>query len=224
MGIHSKLLNIQRDLKVPKGQLNTFGNYHYRSCEDILEALKPLLTANETTLIITDTIDSTGSRFYVRATATLTDVETNESISVVASAREEETKKGQDASQITGSTSSYARKYCLNGLFAIDDAKDSDSTNTHGKEQEPTKEQSNQQKPNQQKQTQQKPKEQANVTDIADVQKATILTRIGQDGAGMTDEQKKAIFSQNFPGKTIQALTLDELALLHVKIQEAKAQ
>lgn len=131
MNIHGKLLNIQSELKAPKGQFNSFGKYNYRSCEDILEALKPLLVKNKATLKIGDEIIHLGDRYYIKATATLTDIESGESVSTNAFAREEETKKGMDASQITGSTSSYARKYALNGLFAIDDTKDSDFTNKH---------------------------------------------------------------------------------------------
>lgn len=132
--IYKKLLNIQNELKAPKGQYNSFGKYSYRSCEDILEALKPLLLKNNSTIIITDKIINISDRFYLEATITFIDVETGESISNSALAREEESKKGADSSQVTGSTSSYARKYALNGMFCIDDTKDSDATNTHGKE------------------------------------------------------------------------------------------
>lgn len=122
-----KLLNIQAELKAPKGQFNSFGNYKYRSCEDILEAVKPLLKENKCTLIITDDVQMFGNRFYVRATAILKDVESEEVLTNVAFAREEETQKGKDGSQITGTASSYARKYALNGLFLIDDTKDADT-------------------------------------------------------------------------------------------------
>lgn len=130
MGIHEKLANIQAQLKAPKSQWNPFGKYHYRSCEDILEAAKPLCADTKTVLLLTDEVVQIGERHYVKATATLLDVENpSETISVTAYAREEETKKGMDGSQITGASSSYARKYALNGLFCIDDNKDSDSTN-----------------------------------------------------------------------------------------------
>lgn len=118
------LLNkIQQELKAPKGQKNTFGNYNYRSCEDIVEAVKPLL--GEGTLTISDEIVMFGERFYVRATATLTSG--NETAFATSYAREPLEKKGMDTAQITGATSSYARKYALNGLFAIDDTKDADT-------------------------------------------------------------------------------------------------
>lgn len=137
MNIYEKLLNIQAELKVPKNQYNSFGKYNYRSCEDILEGLKPLLTKYKATLIIDDEIVQIGNRYYVKATATLIDIEGEgrERISSTAFAREDEKKTGMDLSQLTGSTSSYARKYALNGLFAIDDTKDSDATNKHNTEQ-----------------------------------------------------------------------------------------
>lgn len=118
---------------------NNFGNYNYRSCESILEAVKPLLAANSLALTLTDEMIQVGDRIYVRATATVTLTSGGESISVDAFAREEEGKKGMDASQVTGAASSYARKYALNGLFCIDDNKDSDATNTHGKDEKPDK-------------------------------------------------------------------------------------
>lgn len=136
MNVYSKLLDIQMELKAPKNQLNKFGGYNYRNCEDILESLKPLLQKYKATLFISDSLEFIGDRYYIKAIATFTDIETSESLNVTAFAREEETKKGQDQSQITGASSSYARKYALNGLFAIDDNKDSDFTNRHGKKQD----------------------------------------------------------------------------------------
>lgn len=134
MGLNEKLLDIQQKLNAPKSQRNNFGNYNYRSCEDILEAVKPLLKENKCILKISDEIVQLGNRYYIKATATIKDTETGESECTYSLAREEETKKGMDGSQITGASSSYARKYALNGLFCIDDNKDSDSTNTHGKD------------------------------------------------------------------------------------------
>lgn len=133
MSIYKKLFAIQQELKAPKGQRNSFGNYNYRSCEDILEGLKPLLAKNECIIRLEDKMEQIGERYYVRARAILIDVETGENVQSEAYAREEETKKGMDGSQITGASSSYARKYALNGLLAIDDTKDSDSTNKHDK-------------------------------------------------------------------------------------------
>ena len=133
----SKLTKIQSALKAPKNQVNKFGGYNYRSCEDILEAVKPLLKEEGLMLIISDEVVMLGNRFYVKAEAILSDGE-NE-IRNRAYAREEETKKGMDASQITGAASSYARKYALNGLLCIDDTKDADATNDHGKADKPDK-------------------------------------------------------------------------------------
>ncbi|MBR2159995.1 MAG: ERF family protein [Clostridia bacterium] len=133
MSIKEKLLIIQTKLKAPKGQLNSYGGYSYRSCEDILEMVKPLLKANHCILTISDEIVMVGDRYYIKATATITDVENNDLISNVAYAREEEAKKGMDGAQITGTASSYARKYALNGLFCIDDTKDAD-TDEHFRE------------------------------------------------------------------------------------------
>lgn len=128
-------MKIQGSLKAPKGQKNKFGNYNYRSCEDILEALKSPLSENNCLLTISDNIELIGNRYYVKATATLINSEGN-TIFVTASARESENKKGMDESQITGAASSYARKYALNGLFAIDDTADAD---TMENKQEPKK-------------------------------------------------------------------------------------
>lgn len=125
--MNKKLMNIQSELKAPKGQYNSFGKYKYRSCEDILEAVKPVLAKHGCTLTISDSIELIGDRFYVKATATLSDTDSDKSISVSAYAREPQDKKGQDSSQVTGATSSYARKYALNGLFCIDDTKDADT-------------------------------------------------------------------------------------------------
>lgn len=133
MSIYVKLMEVQQKLKANKGQYNSFGKYSYRSCEDILEALKPQLKKNGLALVLTDEVVAILDRIYVKATAKLIDTETGENINVSASAREELSKKGMDGSQITGTASSYARKYALNGMFAIDDNKDSDATNTHGK-------------------------------------------------------------------------------------------
>ena len=155
VGIYKKLLEIQIELKAPKGQYNSFGKYKYRSCEDILEAVKPICKKHNVTLIISDEIVSIGDnssttytenyydkdlkkenvrnvvtggqRYYIKATATIIDIEDGSNLSNTAYAREEETKKGMDGSQITGTASSYARKYALNGLFCIDDTKDADT-------------------------------------------------------------------------------------------------
>ena len=125
--IFEKLSEVQNELKAPKGQKNTFGNYRYRSCEDILEAVKPILQKHRLTLVISDEIVQKESRYYIQARATLYDLDSDNWVENMAFAREEETKKGMDSSQITGAASSYARKYALNGLFNIDDTKDADT-------------------------------------------------------------------------------------------------
>jgi hypothetical protein len=132
MNIYEKLSVIQTKLKAPKGQYNKFGNYNYRSCEDILEAVKPLLAEVKAAVVVTDDLELIGSRYYVKATARFYDTENEQSTVLynTAYAREDESKKGMDGAQITGATSSYARKYALNGLFAIDDTKDSDTDET----------------------------------------------------------------------------------------------
>ena len=140
MGIYEKLMTIQQELNAPKGQYNSFGKYKYRSCEDILGAVKPLLLKTKTVLTLSDEIVDIGGRIYVAAEAKLTDTENSETIVVKGFAREEETKKGMDASQVTGASSSYARKYALNGLFSIDDNQDSDCTNNGNEKQEQKKE------------------------------------------------------------------------------------
>lgn len=134
-----ELVDIQSKLKAPKGQYNSFGKYKYRSCEDILEAVKPLLKENNCTLTIADDIMLVGDRFYVKAIVTLKN-SSGETVTTTAFAREEESKKGMDGSQVTGASSSYARKYALNGMFCIDDTKDSDTTNTGHSDENPLKE------------------------------------------------------------------------------------
>ena len=132
--IRQKLQGIQASLKAPKGQTNKFGGYKYRSAEDILEAVKPLLAEWQCVLTISDEVIEIGGRVYVKATARISDTEHDNSIETTAFAREAEVKKGMDDAQITGSASSYSRKYALNGLLCIDDTKDPDATNTHGKD------------------------------------------------------------------------------------------
>ncbi|MBF1107088.1 MAG: ERF family protein [Solobacterium sp.] len=125
MTFQEKVVAVQSELKAPKGQYNSFGKYNYRSCEDILEGVKPLLNKYGLYLKISDAVELIGDRYYIKATATLSDADN--CISTSAYARESLDKKGMDSSQVTGATSSYARKYALNGLFAIDDNKDADS-------------------------------------------------------------------------------------------------
>jgi hypothetical protein len=184
--IHGKLLNIQGELKAPKSQTNEFGHYNYRSAEDILEAVKPLCLEYGAVTTLSDKIQLVNERYYIEATATITDIETGDSISVSAYAREEETKKGMDASQITGSASSYARKYALNGLFCIDDTKDADTNeqqkimgqgDSQGNKNSGTKSKNNPQKPP-------TPAEVQNSMDVAqickEIQKIRVALNIGE--------------------------------------------
>ena len=134
MSVYKKLIEVQSKLKAPKNQYNSFGKYSYRNCEDILEALKPILKEVGATIIISDEVVSVNERYYVKATVKFIDTETGEVVEASANAREEDNKKGMDSSQLTGSTSSYARKYALNGLFAIDDTRDSDHPITYDEE------------------------------------------------------------------------------------------
>lgn len=129
--VREKLASVQKVLKAPKNQYNSFGKYSYRSCEDILEAAKPLCIENGLILTISDDIVAVGDRYYIKATAAVIDVSDGERVETSGIAREAEERKGMDSSQVTGSTSSYARKYALNGLFSIDDTKDADATNDH---------------------------------------------------------------------------------------------
>lgn len=132
MSIFEKLSKVQMELKAPKGQYNSFGKYKYRSCEDILEAIKPILEKHKLTLRMTDELVCIGERYYVKATAYLYDSEkSTDMLGTTAYARESEKKTGMDESQITGTASSYARKYALNGLFLIDDTKDADTDEYH---------------------------------------------------------------------------------------------
>lgn len=135
ISIFSKLLSIQNELKAPKNQYNKFGKYNYRSCEDILEAIKPLCLKYGAVLLVDDYVEQVGERFYIKAKASLIDIETEQEIYACAYARESENKKCMDSAQVTGATSSYARKYALNGLFCIDDTKDVDTQEYQEKKQ-----------------------------------------------------------------------------------------
>lgn len=135
MKVYAKLAAIQSELKAPKSQFNKFGNYKYRKAEDILEAVKPLLAKQGCVLNCTDDLLLIGGRYYIKATAVITCVEDGSQVSTTAYAREEEDKKGMDQSQVTGASSSYARKYALNGLLCIDDTADSDTTNVGDQQQ-----------------------------------------------------------------------------------------
>lgn len=135
MNVYEKLNQVQYELRVPKSQYNKFGDFYYRSCEDIMEAVKPLLHQVNAIILLNDDIVQAEGRYYIKATVSFIDCDSGEKIDNSALAREEETKKGMDASQLTGSTSSYARKYALNGLLGIDDSKDADKNKKINEEQ-----------------------------------------------------------------------------------------
>ena len=180
------LIDIQSKLKAPKGQYNSFGKYRYRSCEDILEAVKPLLRDAGCTLTITDDIITVQNRIYVKATATIKDAEGNTE-SVTAFAREPEGKKGMDESQVTGTASSYARKYALNGLFLIDDTKDADTDENRNEREGRAAQQSKQQsrqKPQQEPRQEPDPEPQQEFTDNARLANINVI---------------KAAFGDNLP-------------------------
>lgn len=228
--IHKKLLNIQRDLKAPKGQYNSFGRYNYRNAEDIMESLKPLLVDNDAVCWCADDyIEHVGDRYYLVATVIFADVETGKEIKVQARAREEETKKGMDGSQITGSASSYARKYALSGLFLIDDNKDADSDeyqNNQNQSQVPRK--SNQQSQQQSRQSQGGQPQQSQVQQINQAQYDQIIQAINRLILikQTTFETAADFYLQKCQVQDFGALTLDKFDWLisHINSQIAKAQ
>jgi hypothetical protein len=180
MNVYEKLIKVQAELKAPKSKFNSFGKYKYRSLEDILEGVKPLLEKNKASLVIADSIEQVGDRYYLKATATFIDTENGESVSNSALAREAADKKGQDDSQITGTASSYARKYALNGLFLIDDTKDADTDEAHV-EKEARAEKAKDDEKNE-----------ALVTDIGDMKIAPVKVNVlkGDIDSGLMNEEK----------------------------------
>lgn len=180
MNVYEKLIKVQAELKAPKSKFNSFGKYKYRSLEDILEGVKPLLEKNKASLVIADSMEQVGDRYYLKATATFIDTENGESVSNSALARESAEKKGQDDSQITGTASSYARKYALNGLFLIDDTKDADTDEAHV-EKEARAEKAKDDEKNE-----------ALVTDIGDMKIAPVKVNVlkGDIDSGLMNEEK----------------------------------
>lgn len=182
----AKLQKIQEELKAPKGQYNSFGKYHYRSCEDILEAVKPLAAKYNCVVVLSDTVEQIGNRYYIKSTARIIDTDCDlieNSISASAIAREADDKKGMDAAQITGSCSSYARKYALNGLFCIDDTKDADTDESHAQSKQVQPHRKQDHKPVTE---QQKNKETVSDMAMQNINKALILFR-DDTGADVKD-------------------------------------
>lgn len=196
LSFQEKLSNIQFELKSPKSQYNSFGKYKYRNQEDILESVKPLLNQNKLCMSISDDIVEVGGRIYVKATVRIYN-DTCEEITT-AFAREEENKKGMDSAQLTGATSSYARKYALNGMFLIDDTKDADATNTHGKELEkPTT-----------------PASKPPKTTISDVNKVILALRMNREA---TITQLKTSYVITTSQAKELGLTQEEISLIEIK-------
>jgi hypothetical protein len=192
MNVYEKLLDVQAQLKAPKSQYNSFGKYSYRNCEDILEAVKPICKKVKACVWLSDTLEKVGDRYYIKATATFVDVESGEKLTAEAYAREEETKKGMDGSQVTGASSSYARKYALNGLFDIDDTKDSDTTNTHGKE-KPEEAPKPEETPKEQKPKEKTPRER-------------LIAKLKEMGINATDYAKEKGLSGKVPDSRFEEL------------------
>ena len=181
MGIYEKLMTVQLSLKAPKNQYNSFGKYHYRSCEDILEGLKPCLKEVKAAVTIDDEIVEIGGRMYVKASAHFHDAETGEMVNNIAYAREEDTKSGMSAAQITGATSSYARKYALNGLFMIDDNKDADTD--ENKVESDAKSKANKSKPTEKKN---EPTNNVETQFVSDTKIHALMKKAETDGVSIT--------------------------------------
>lgn len=206
MSVYAKLLNVQNELKAEKTHYNDFGKYYYRNCEDIMAGAKPLCHAAGLLLTVTDEIEMIGMRYYVKSTATIMDIETGAYHSVTASAREEESKKGMDGSQVTGAASSYARKYALNGLFAIDDTKDAD-----GLPPEPTKPPVKPNTPKANENAPQAQQTQNNGTDNTKPNANQIKVIFGKmHGAGKTNTDVIAYMQQEFGFEKTDRLNMDQ--------------
>jgi hypothetical protein len=196
------LLAVQRDLKAPKNQYNQFGDFYYRSCEDIMQAARPLCNENGLVLTVSDEIVNIGDRFYIKATSRVTDIATGESVENVAYARETESRPKMDASQLTGSCSSYARKYSLCGLFAIDDTKDADTEEFQGKKKE------------------QKPPVNVNNGQEEMKKKALLALNEKVKSLGILPEEVKAIMGLKYEKLSSKELTAGEAADLANNIQK----
>ena len=210
-----RLLSVQHELKAPKGQRNNFGNYNYRSAEDILEAVKPLLVKYGLAQIITDTVELIGDRYYIKATVYLYDAERglpSGPVIVAAYAREADQKKWMDEAQVTGSASSYARKYALNGLYAIDDTKDADTDEYPSAQQKQTE-----RKPQPKKKAQPKKSEAHKAIEAAF--NLAIVKNNGDEKAAAVMMQ--VLMKEKFPGKASKDLTEEEAKALLKATQES---
>lgn len=212
--IYAALQAVQRDLKAPKNQINKFGGYKYRSCEDIVEAVKPLLNDNGLFLTMSDEIISVADRVYVKATCRVTDVATGDCIETTAMAREAVQKKGADDSQITGMASSYARKYALNGLFAIDDTKDTD-TNEYRQTAQNSPQQAKNAKPNNHTAT---PAKASQNGDLMAKAKHSLKTEV--ERIGCTWEEVKAIAGLKIGKTETKDMTVGEVSSLAANLEQ----
>lgn len=194
MTIHEKLLKVQLKLKVPKSNYNSFSKFNYRSCEDILEAVKPILSEEKLLLMLSDEIIQIGDRNYVKATATLIEIEKGgQVLQTMAYAREDESKKGMDSAQLTGATSSYARKYALNGLFLIDDTKDMDTDEFQKQKRKPAKK----------------------TNPLQDIYQEIIQ---GLDGVGMSKQDFMSMLGADYGVERFSELTLEQAKEIKDKI------
>lgn len=220
--VFERLLSVQHELKAPKGQRNNFGNYNYRSAEDILEAVKPLLVKYGLLQTITDEVVLIGDRYYIKSTVTLYDAKigvsqnvgmvSNNTVTVSAYAREADQKKGMDEAQVTGSASSYARKYALNGLYAIDDTKDADTDEYQSAQQKQTE-----RKPQPKKKAQPKKSEAHKAIEAAF--NLAIVKNNGDEKAAAVMMQ--VLMKEKFPGKASKDLTEEEAKALLKATQES---
>ena len=208
--IYQKLLEVQSTLKAPKNQPNTFGNYKYRSAEQILEAVKPLLKEQELIISMTDSIEMVGDRTYLKATVFITDVHTGEKCETVAYAREALQKRGMDEAQVTGTTSSYARKYALNGLFAIDDAKDFDTDECRNECDNRSKKQDEYKK--------------ADVAERNEKTKASHELAEKAKSLGVSNETMKAIVQQKYKAERSADMSIGELRNMTANLEALAAE
>lgn len=219
MNIQEKLMQVQSELKAPKNQFNKFGGYKYRNCEDIQEAAKPILQKVKAVLIVGDELIQVSDRFYIKATARFIDCESQEELNNTAYAREEQEKKGMDVSQVTGSTSSYARKYALNGLFCIDDVKDADNQDN----QDTGKTAANKNKPDKKESSNPKAGEQDIASEKAASEKIdqakinTIKAELGRTGV------KEPVILGLFSLKKIEDMTTEQFVKVMKKFENTPA-
>lgn len=202
----ARLLAVQQDLKAPKGQYNSFGKYKYRSCEDILQAARPLCNANGLILSMRDSIECIGNRYYIKAEVTVTDIDSGETFSTQAMAREEDSKKGMDGAQVTGASSSYARKYALCAMFAIDDTKDAD-TDEYARQNAQNRPQ--QAKPQQEYNPPAGVQKGAENGDMRNIVLKRLIDTAKQNGIG--NDVMKVLISGKYDKDSTKEMTLDEI-------------